>query len=97
MLFTEKAYQYIPTEANKNWGPEKPFVVKTEGYFFFLLSTTSTVKYTFEIVTQQVYVNESDYEDPPQYFTGSNYSFFSYGKCFKNGGFKKESREYVTR
>ena len=67
----------------KEWGPGKSFAVKEEGYYFFLLSVSENIKYTFKMNISQVYVNESDYSDP-QYFTSSNHSYYMYDKCFKN-------------
>ena len=78
----------------RKWGTDSPFTVSINGYYFFLLSVSAdNMYYSFQRNTTQVYVNESDYRNP-QYFTSENRSYYSYGKCHRNGWFKPI--DYVT-
>ena len=95
-VFTETIY--IPnktTSCFQKWGLNTTFVTKTDGYFFFALSTSSEINYKIEIAARQVYVNASQYSDP-QYFTSRNHSQFSYEKCFEDIGLHKEPMNYIV-
>ena len=94
-VFTEIIY--IPTTTTscfQKWGLNTPFVTKTDGYFFFVLSTSSEINYKIEIAIKQVYVNAAQYSGP-QYFTSRNHSQFSYEKCFDESGLHKELMDYT--
>ena len=94
-VFTETIH--IPTTTTscfQKWGLNSPFVTKTDGYFFFALSTSSEIRYKIEIAIKQVYVNASQYSDP-QYFTSRNHSQFSYEKCFDESGLHQELMDYT--
>lgn len=78
-----------------NWRTDKPFITQSNGYYFFSLSTSSLVDYTFEMMAKQVYVNITEYS-PTIYFTATNYSYFTYRRCYDIGGLTKKKIDYVT-